>query len=92
LSEGLEWLAGSTEKLVSCPVENGLQRGNLWWLPMVGGHRSVAKGVGERAGGWGCGGEGKATGRFVSWLPAKIQLPKETAGISIMVKMSLSLR
>jgi hypothetical protein len=29
LSEGLEWLAGSTEKLVSCPVENGLQRGNL---------------------------------------------------------------
>jgi hypothetical protein len=30
-------------------VENGLQRGKPWWLPMVGGHRSVAKGVGERA-------------------------------------------
>jgi hypothetical protein len=30
-------------------VENGLQRGKRWWLPMVGGHWSVAKGVGERA-------------------------------------------
>jgi hypothetical protein len=30
-------------------VENGLRRGKPWWLPMIGGHRLVAKGVGERA-------------------------------------------
>ena len=30
-------------------VENGLRRSKPWWLPMIGGHRLVAKGVGERA-------------------------------------------
>jgi hypothetical protein len=46
---------------------------------MVGGHRLVAKGVGERA----------SNRRFVSWLLAEIQPPKEMAGMSIMVEMSL---
>jgi hypothetical protein len=49
LSEGFEWLQAAPKSWFRARVENGLQRGKLWWLPMVGGHRSVAKGVGERA-------------------------------------------
>ena len=37
-------------------------------------------------GGYGCGGEGRATGRFVSWLRAEIQLPKEGAWMMVMVE------
>ena len=37
-------------------------------------------------GGYGCGGEGGATGRFVSWLLAEIQPLEEMAGGSIMVE------
>jgi hypothetical protein len=42
-------------------VENGLRRGKPWWLPMIGGHRSVAKGVGERA--------EAAEGLYLGWGP-----------------------
>jgi hypothetical protein len=37
-------------------------------------------------GGLESGGEGGATGRFVSWLCAKIQPPKERAAMIVMVE------
>jgi hypothetical protein len=36
--------------------------------------------------GYGCGGEGGGKGRFVSWLQAEIQPPKEGAWIIVMVE------
>jgi hypothetical protein len=35
--------------------------------------------------GYGCGGEGGGGGRFVSWLPAEIQPPKEGVSMVVMV-------
>ena len=46
LSEGFEWLQEAPKSWFRAQVENGLQRGKPGW--MVGGHQSVAKGVGER--------------------------------------------
>ena len=43
--------SGSAEKLVSSPGRKWSAEGQIGmatWLPMVGGHQSVAKGVGER--------------------------------------------
>jgi hypothetical protein len=77
LSDGFEWLGGSTMKLVSC-------RGRNWFAeeqttmerPMDDRRASVD--------GYGCGGEGGGGGRFVSWLWAKIQLTEEGVGMIVM--------
>ena len=37
-------------------------------------------------GGYGCGGEGGGSGRFVSWLRAEIQPLKERAAMIVMVE------
>jgi hypothetical protein len=48
-SNGFEWLAGSTKKLVLCWGRKWSAEGQTVMAAMIGGHRSVAKGVGERA-------------------------------------------
>jgi hypothetical protein len=70
LSEGFEWLAGSTEKLVSCC-------GTFW----VAEEQIEMNADDWKASddGYGCGGEGGRNGRFVSWLLVEIQPPKEMA-------------
>jgi hypothetical protein len=47
-AKALNGLQAAPKSWFRARVENGLRRGKPWWLPMIGGYRSVAKGVGER--------------------------------------------
>jgi hypothetical protein len=76
LSDGFEWLGGSTMKLVSCRCRN-------WFA-----EKQTSMEMDDRRAsvdGYECGGEGRGGGRFVSWLWAEIQPTEEGVGMIVNV-------
>jgi hypothetical protein len=77
-SEGSERCGGGTKKLVSCRGRN-----------LFAEEQTVMEGDDRRTSvdGYGCGGEGGAIGRFVSWLRAEIEPSEDGVGMIVMVMM-----
>jgi hypothetical protein len=75
-SHGSERCRGGTKKLVSCRGRN-----------LFADKQTVMEGDDRRTSvdGYVCGGEGGATGRFVSWLWAEIQPSEDGVGMIVMV-------
>jgi hypothetical protein len=77
-SEGFEQRGGGTKKLVPC-------RGRKWSAE----EQTVMEADDRRASvnGYGCEGEGRGGGRFVSWLRSNIQPLKDGGRMIVMVEM-----